>query len=179
MPLSAAGLVAHVLYCFFYPYVSTPCFLVNLDAPIEPTEPAAGDARPGGVGPACSVVAYTAICPHEWSHPDVEFSPLQYVAPGDRAVLAGDRDRLIVCCSHGSTFDPAAGGKVAQSPARLPLASILLEWDRTTDQLSAVGVRGPTSFEPFFKSFAGNRSLVEGPIRAIRLTRFSKVVGRC
>jgi len=177
-PLAAARLSPHLAYCFLYPYVSTPCLLIDLGEPVERRE-VAGDTRPGGVGPDRSIVAYTAICPHEWSHPEPEFSPVGYVGPGEHAVLAGNRDRLIVCCSHGSVFDPAAGGRVEQSPARSPLASIRLDWDAAADELAATGVSGPTSFEQFFASFARERRPVSGPVRVVPLQAFSKVVGRC
>lgn len=177
-PLRASSLPPHMPYCFLYPYVSTPCLLIDLGEATGPRE-VAGDSRPGGTGPRRSIVAYTAICPHEWSHPEREFSPMYYVAPGERAVLAGGRDRLIVCCSHGSVFDPAAGGRVEQSPARLPLASILLEWDPATDELAAAGMSGPTSFEPFFSSFDRERRMVGGSVRAMPLHAYSRVVGRC
>jgi arsenite oxidase small subunit len=177
-PLLASRLAPHTPYCFMYPYVSTPCLLIDLAEVIAPRE-VAGDPRPGGVGPGRSIVAYTAICPHEWSHPEPEFSPVYYVAPGQRAVLAGGRDRLIVCCSHGSVFDPAAGGAVEQSPARVPLASILLEWDAASGGLIATGVSGPVSFEQFFASFDRDGRLVSGPVRVVALQAYSKAVGRC
>lgn len=178
-PLRAAALVAHRPYCFFYPYVSTPCLLLDMEAPVAAAEPAAGDARPAGVGPRRSIVAYSAICPHEWSHPEPEFSPIGYVAPGTSAVLTGGRDRLIVCCSHGSVFDPAAGGRVEQSPARLPLASVVLEWDRPSDGLVATGLAGPTSFDRFFTAFDRERRLAGEPARVLTLDAYSKVIGRC
>ena len=178
-PLRASGLDPHAPYCFFYPYVSTPCLLLDLRAVVAPAEPAAGDRRPGGVGAARSIVAYTAICPHEWSHPNPAFSPILYAAPGEPAVLTGGRDRLIVCCTHGSVFDPAVGGRVEQSPARIPLASVVLEWDAASDGLAAVGVSGPTSFERFFTSFEGDQRLAAEPARVILLAAYSKVVGRC
>jgi Rieske Fe-S protein len=150
-----------------------------MEGAVVATEPVPGDLRPGGVGPAGSIVAYTAICPHEWNHPEPEFSPIRYVAPGDRAVLAGEQDRLIVCCSHGSVFDPATGGRVAQSPARAPLASIVLDWDEASDRLFATGISGPVSFEPFFAAFKRDRRAVSTAARVMRLDRYSKVVGRC
>ena len=177
--LRASALRPHEAYRFFYPYVSTPCLLLDMGALIMPVEAAAGDPRPGGVGPGRSIVAYTAICSHEWSHPAPEFSPIHYLAPGQRDVLVGDRDRLIVCCAHSSAFDPAAGGRVAQSPARLPLASVVLEWDEASDGLSATGIRGPESFERFFTAFDRERKLVAEPARVIPLSAYSRKVAKC
>jgi len=178
-PLRPSVLVPHEAYCFFYPYVSTPCLLLDMGAPIMPAEPAPGDSRPGGVGPGGSIVAYTAICSHEWSHPGPEFSPIHYLAPGQRDVLVGDRDRLIVCCAHSSAFDPAAGGRVAQSPSRLPLASVVLEWNAASDALFATAVRGPDSFERFFTAFDRERTLVAGPARVVPLSAYSRKVATC
>ncbi len=178
-PLGASALRPHDAYCFFYPYVSTPCLLLDMGAPVPPAEPAPGDRRPGGVGPRASIVAYTAICSHELSHPDAEFSPIHYLPPGRHDVLVGDRDRLIVCCAHSSAFDPAAGGRVAQSPARLPLASIVLEWNAEADALFATGVRGPERFEHFFAAFDRERTLAAEPARVTPLSAYSKVVARC
>lgn len=175
-PLRAAALAPHEAYVFFYPFVSTPCLLLDLGAEVPP---ASGDAWPGGVGPRRSVVAYTAVCPHEWSHPDRDFSPIHYVAPGERDVLVGDRDRLIVCCAHSSAFDPAAGGRVVQSPARLPLASVVLEWDEAMDGIHAAGLRGPESFERFFAAFDRERRVVTEAPRVLRLRDYSKAVARC
>lgn len=178
-PLKTSALAPHEAYCFLYPYVSTPCLLLDLGAPVAAAEPAPGDRRPAGVGPRGSIVAYSAICSHQWSHPDPEFSPVHYLAPGKRDVLVGDRDRLIVCCAHSSAFDPAAGGRVAQSPAPLPLASVVLEWDEATDGLAAAGIHGPESFDRFFAAFERERRLVAGPARVMRLSEYSKVVARC
>jgi hypothetical protein len=101
------------------------------------------------------------------------------VAPGERDVLVGDRDRLIVCCAHSSAFDPGTGGRVVQSPARLPLASVLLEWDEASDGLFAVGMQGPESFDRFFAAFERERRLVAGTVRVIPLAAYSRVVARC
>jgi len=178
-PLRASALPPHEAHCFFYPYTATPCLLLDVGTPVAPSEPAAGDPRPGGVGPGRSIVAYTGICSHEWSHPDPEFSPIHYVPPGGRAILVGDRDRLIVCCSHASAFDPAAGGRVVQSPARLPLASVVLEWDERSDALVAADFRGPDSFDRFFAAFDRERRLVAGAARVVPLRVYSRLVGRC
>ena len=177
--LRASALRPHEAYCFFYPYVSTPCLLLDMEAPVPPAEPAPGDPRPGGVGPRASIVGYTAICSDQLSHPTARFSPIHYLAPGQRDVLVGDRDRLIVCCAHSSAFDPAAGGRVAQSPARLPLASVVLEWDEASDGLSATGIRGPESFERFFTAFDRERKLVAEPARVVPLSAYSRRVARC
>src|SRR3982751_6489375 len=54
---------------FHYPFAATPCFLLNLGAPAAggvTLKTAANEPYEwkGGVGPARSVVAYSAICAH-------------------------------------------------------------------------------------------------------------------
>jgi Rieske Fe-S protein len=47
---------------------------------------------------------------------------------------------MIHCCAEHSEYDPAAGAKVMAGPAKQPLATILLDYDATTDELSATGL---------------------------------------
>ena len=184
-PFTSARITPHENYIFLYPYVSTPCFLLALDGPIKPGEvpvPAEqGSYRwAGGVGPGQAVVAYTAICPHQWIHPEREFSMIRYYPPGQGSILVGGRDRLITCCAHGSAFDPARGGRIEQVPADLPLAAIDLEWDPSTDRLTATGVRGIDIFTPFFTAFANNqRRPIEAKTPVMPLATYSKAVIRC
>jgi len=184
-PLRSGGLDREEEYLFFYPFVSTPCLLLDLGQPLLPVHvPMKGQGVGydwgGGVGPKRSIVAFTAICPHEWSHPDRSLSPIHYYRAGERAKMVADRDRLIVCCVHASAFDPAAGGRLEQGPAELPLAVITMEWDRTTDQLFASGVLGANSFERFFRGFKGkSRALVGAHTPVMRLQEYSAVVVRC
>jgi Rieske Fe-S protein len=184
-PLRAGALAPEEEYLFFYPFASTPCLLVDLGQALpETVVPVKG--RPegyawgGGVGPRRSIAAFTAICPHEWSHPDRKFAPIRYYRSGERPVLGGGRDRLIVCCVHGSTFDPGAGGRLEQAPAELPLASVLIEWDQSRDELAALGLLGPDSFERFFRSFTGkSRAPVTGRTPVTRLAEYSATLARC
>lgn len=186
LPLQASRLTPNENYLFFYPYVSTPCFLLDLGVPLPggevPVRGADGEryAWPGGVGAGRSVVAFTAICPHAWVHPQREFSPIAYHAPGQRSIVASGRDRLIVCCAHGSAFDPAAGGRVEQGPAELPLAFVGLEWDSGKDQLAARGILGPDSFDRFFQAFSDrSREEVRGATTVRPLNGYSETVARC
>ena len=68
---------------------------------------------------------------------------------------------------------------MAQSPARLPLASIVLEWNAASDALFATAVRGPDSFERFFTAFDRERTLVAGPARVVPLSAYSRKVATC
>ena len=184
-PLRAGGLELQEDYLFFYPFESTPCLLVDLGRPLPATEvpiraQSGGYAWPGGTGPGRSVVAFTAICPHAWAHPERAFSAVAYYRPGQRAAVAGGRDRLIVCCVHGSGFDPEAGGRVEQGPAEIPLAAVVLSWDRQADRFVAEGLLGIDSFERFFGTFQGkSRAPVTGRTPVMRLRDYSAVVARC
>ncbi len=183
-PIRAGDLDEEEEYLFFYPFVSTPCLLLDLGRPLPgvqvPLRGSPGYAWEGGVGPKRSVVAFTAICPHEWSHPEKRFSPIGYHRTGERAAVTGGRDRLIVCCAHGSAFDPAAGGWVEQAPAEIPLAAVALSWDRERDRFVAEGMLGPDSFERFFGGFRGkSRTPTEGRTLVMRLRDYSAVVARC
>jgi len=183
-PLRAGGLDPEEEYLFFYPFVSTPCLLLDLGRPVAPVEVVARErgayAWGGGAGPGRSVVAFTAICPHQRSHPERAFSPIGYHRTGEKAAVVGGRDRMIVCCAHGSAFDPAAGGRVEQAPAELPLAAVPLHWDREHDRFFAEGIFGPDSFDQFFREFRGrSRALVEGSSAVMRLRDYSAAVARC
>lgn len=184
-PVRAGALEPEEDYLFFYPFASTPCLLLDLGRPLAPTEvpvrsPNAGYAWTGGVGPRRSVAAFTAICPHEWAHPDKTFSPIHYYRAGEKATLAYGRDRLIVCCAHASAFDPAAGGRLEQGPAEVPLALITIEWDPGRDELFAGGLLGEDSFARFFQGFRGkSRAPVERQTAVIRLREYSALVARC
>ena len=70
-------------YVFHYPYVTTPCFLIDLGLPAEPgAELETSDGRPyrwsGGVGPGRSIVAFSAICAHRMSYPTRKVSFIDY-----------------------------------------------------------------------------------------------------
>ena len=162
-PLKASNLVAEQSYIFFYPFISTPCFLIRLPQPVKESirlETVLGEAYEwtGGVGPDHQVVAFSAICAHKMSHPSTQVSFINYRA--DEVQFAG-KDRkfhrqsgVILCCSEGSVYDPARGAKVLGGPAPNPLASIILEYDPDTDMLHAVGVAGESMFDPYFKYFS-------------------------
>ena len=73
-PMRASALEVGETYLFHYPFVTTPCFLIDLGRPVKGRknlETRDGDHYywPGGVGPKQSVVAFSAICAHKMSHP--------------------------------------------------------------------------------------------------------------
>ncbi len=180
----ASRLVPHENYLFFYPYRGAPCLLVDLKMEVSATEvrgtgPDGAYSWPGGVGPRRSVVAYTAICPHLWSHPERDTSVIAYGGPTGSSVLCTG-GRRITCCAHGSCYDPAAGGAILQGPAEVPLAAVDLQWDRATDELVAKGIWGRDSFQDFFTSFpSASQHEVSARTRVVRLRDYSRQVVQC
>jgi Rieske Fe-S protein len=183
-PLVASALVPHRTYVFLYPYESTPCFLLHLGRAVAGTGvPAHGAVPaydwPGGVGPDRAIVAYSAICPHAFTHPTREVAMIHYYAPPVPAAVA-QRSHVISCCVHGSTFDPARGAIPLQPPAEIPLATVVLAWDAATDALHVEGLIGRPVFTEFFRSFPrSGRGRVEGRVPVWPLERYSSAVLNC
>lgn len=153
-PIIESQLKQEETYIFFYPYASTPCFLINLGKEVKPTQVKLKDGKTytwqGGIGSKKSLVAYSAICPHQWSYPTPDYAFISYYAmdkPSETTKKAG----VIQCCAHLSIFDPVEGGQVVEGPAEVPLAAIILEEE--DGKLYAVGVLGVDQFEPFFENF--------------------------
>ena len=136
--IKTAALAADEGYLFFYPYRSTPCFLLKLGA------------REDGAGVAGSIVAYAAICTHQVTRPSPRKSFINYRS---RKREAGETSGRITCCLHGSMFDPAQGGKVVGGPAPQPLTTIKLDFDEESDELYAVGTRGVEVYKAYFKAY--------------------------
>lgn len=141
-------------YLFFYPYMSTPCFLLNLRAQRDRLRLASAYGNPcgwpGGVGLERSIVAYAAICTHQVTRPSPRKSFINYNPKVGKSGAASGR---ITCCLHGSIFDPAQGGKVVGGPAPQPLTAIELDYDEETDGLHAVGTHGGDVFKAYFKAY--------------------------
>ena len=149
-------------YVFHYPFVSTPCFLINIGRQVKGGTPIEGanDVNyiwPGGVGPNRSMVAFSAICSHKMSYPTKTMSFINY-----RRETVNYRDKqsrfqagtgLIYCCSERSAYDPANGGEVLGGPAPQPLTTIILEYDSEQDRYFATGTLGPEMYPGFFEKF--------------------------
>ena len=154
-PLRAKAVPVNRNLIFHYPFAATPCFLLNLGKPVRPsaTLRTAGNESyewQGGVGPARSIVAYSAICAHRMSYPTKDISFISFrpeKSPGNRHAA------VIHCCSEHSQYDPAEGAKVVAGPAPQPLAAILLDWNPPTDEIHAVGTLGGEMFNEFFGKF--------------------------
>src|SRR5262245_7584973 len=153
---SLAKLVVGRNYIFHYPFEATPCFLLNLGRPTGKdvelkTENGSIYRWPGGVGPDRAVVAFSAICAHRMTYPTRQISFISYSEQSSAPVNA--RASVIHCCSEHSEYDPAAGGRVVGGPAPQPLSAILLEHDRKTDGLHAIGTLGGELYKEFFAKY--------------------------
>jgi Rieske Fe-S protein len=158
-PLKPADLVTGRSYVFHYPYSATPCFLLDLGRSVSTrteleTEKGETYQWQGGVGPARSIVAFSAICAHKMSYPTRRVSFINYRHRGMPGNGQGERDRpVIYCCSEGSIYDPADGARVLGGPAQQPLAAVALAYDESTGELAANGIYGGDMFRKFFDEF--------------------------
>jgi Rieske Fe-S protein len=158
-------------YLFHYPYVSTPCFLINLGRSVKPatnlqTREGHRYHWQGGAGPGHSVVAFSAICAHKMSHPAPSVSFINYrhdeVEFRNSEDAVEQRAGVIYCCSERSVYDPATGGRVLGGPAPQPLAAIELEYDDTEDSFYATGTLGGEMFNRYFSHFHDRLVLQHG-----------------
>ncbi|MCZ2103057.1 MAG: Rieske 2Fe-2S domain-containing protein [Comamonadaceae bacterium] len=190
-PLKAAEVGTQEALVFAYPLRGIPCYLINLGERKAATQsrqsPDDGEyTNPPGVGPHASLVAFVAICTHQLSYPTPQASYLRYAAAGSE--LAGGPGR-IVCCAHGSVYDPAQGGARVTGPTEYPLLPVRLEWNQGTDQLAATGAVGRQFFERFFKTYKGElierygpgvyRQEVQGNSEVVALSAYSQQVPTC
>ena len=161
-PVTAEHLQVGENYLFHYPYIATPCFLLNLGRPtardtLLKTEDGKSYRWQGGVGPDRSIVAFSAICAHKMSYPADEVSFINYrhhaVSFLSKDNASMQRSQVIYCCSERSVYDPLQGGRVLGGPAPQPLAAVLLEYDRRDGSLYATGVYGGEMFDQFFQKF--------------------------
>ncbi len=162
-PLYATSLSVGETYLFNYPYVTTPCFIMNLGKPTVNNGPLKTDAGQvyewqGGVGPNRSIVSFCAICAHKMTHPAKNVSFINYrhekVSFKDKNEKKVERSQVIYCCSERSVYDPAHGAEVLGGPAPQPLAAIRLEYDENDGTLYASGTFGGEMYRKFFETFA-------------------------
>lgn len=190
-PLKASEVGTDEAMVFAYPLKGIPCYLINLGErqPVaqELTSPDDGAyTNPAGVGPRGNLVAFVAICTHQLSYPTPVASYLRYAPSGSE--LAGGSGR-IVCCAHGSVYDPAQGAMRVSGPSQNPLMPVRLGWDPATDALAATGAVGRKFFERFFQNFKGElierfgpggyRQEVEGGAATVPLSTYSRQVPAC
>jgi arsenite oxidase small subunit len=187
--IRASRLKPHVNYVFHYPFEATPAFLLDLGKPAMPQSLSTKDrgayAWPGGVGPARSVVAYSAICAHQLVYPTREVSFISY---RKTRAQKGVQDELIHCCAEHSQYDPARGAEVLAGPAPQPLAAVLLQHDARQDTLTAYATLGGEVFDEFFRKYEARLSLegggkgrnaVAGPAVVRELAKFCRNAVQC
>jgi len=155
-PIKATNLVTEENYLFHYPYVSTPAIMVNLPTATQKdiklkAEDGTEYIYRGGAGSKGTLVAYSAICPHQLTYPQKSMSMFQYVDEKGKTI-AYKTGGVFVCSTHLSAFEPKEGGKLVAGPAPEGLASILLEIDKE-DNIWAVAVLGPVKFHDFFDAY--------------------------
>lgn len=176
-PVRVGELQIGVNYIFHYPFASTPCFLLNLGRTVAPAASLKRSdgtryAWRGGVGPAGSVVAFSAICAHQLAYPTREISFIRYQARKSPTSEAN----VIHCCADHSIYDPAAGAAVVSGPAEQPLAAILLDYDAGRDELHALGTQGAEQFGRFFEKYEFRLALEYGASGARRAIEGRAVV---
>lgn len=114
-PLSAAAkMVVGQAVAFTYPDDASPCTSIKMGTPVE-----------GGVGPGRDIVAYSTLCTHMGC-------PVAYDA----------KSGCFKCPCHYSTFDAEKGGQMVCGQATENLPRIVLEYDASTDTVTAVAVSG-------------------------------------
>ena len=167
-PIRAADIVAGENYVFHYPYISTPCFLLDLGEALTRkielnTEAGTPYQWQGGVGPSSSIVAFSAICAHKMTHPARAVSFINYrhekVRFENHREQQQEASKVIYCCSERSVYDVRNGARVVGGPAKQPLAAVMLEYVAERDELYAVGTYGGEMFEKFFATFAARLQL--------------------
>ena len=178
-PLRAANLAINRNYIFHYPFAATPCFLLNLGKPTQQavtlkTETGTDYEWPGGVGPQNAIVGYSAICAHRLSYPTRQISFISYRTEAGPSRIT--HRNVIHCCSEHSEYDPATGARVLGGPALQPLSAILLEHNKASDHLYAVGTLGGEMFDAFFTKYEFKLALEYGEKRARQPVTGSAVV---
>jgi len=173
-PLKSKALILEENYVFMYPHAATPAIMVDLPSPTEKdiklkAEDGTEYIYKGGTGAKGTLVAYSAICAHQLTHPQKAMTMFQYV-PTTGKTLAYDKPGVFVCSSHLAAYDPRKGGKAVGGPANEGLASIILEID-AEDNIWAVAVLGPVKFQEFFDAFKQDLKKVYGRKGAKKLQK--------
>ncbi len=188
--LKTSDLATNQAYLFHYPFRAVPCFLINLGKTSTTPQELSGESGsylwPGGAGQRHNLVSYIAICTHQMSYPNKATSVIRYAANGSELA---EKPGMIVCCAHGSVFDPAAGARKVRGPAEQPLIPVRLEVDPSDDSVSATGIAANELIERFFKAYkadfiaqygpGGYRQPVEATAKTVLLDEFSEVVPHC
>lgn len=116
---------------FNYPLVDTPNVLLKV-----------GQSAQNGVGPDSDIVAYSNVCQHLGCFYGVLFSGSS--PPCNSSYKARGTEGY--CCCHGGQFDLVNGAKVIGGPPPRPVPAVMLEYDKNTGDIYAIGMGPPTIF---------------------------------
>src|SRR3989338_3013654 len=91
-PFKSSDIKKNENYIFFYPYHNIPVLLLNLNKTIEPikveqSEEVKSYFHPGGIGADKSIVAYVAVCTHDFVRPNEDESLIQYYPLGETSFI--------------------------------------------------------------------------------------------
>ncbi len=136
-PFKLKDIVKYKPYIYFYPYVATPCILIDT-----------GEECINGIGENKGIVSFSLICTHQFSFPKPLETFIAYYKPMEESLTG--RGNVIQCCVHMSVFDAVKGGAVIDGPAERALLQIRLEVDERGG-LWAVGVDDDGLFKEFFE----------------------------
>jgi len=96
-PFNGRSLQPRTNYLFHFPFVATPCLLIDLARDV------------GGVGLGRSIVAFSAICSHQLAYPAKEVSFIRFQA---KASTHSEAER-IHCCAIELSYDAKTGNLTA------------------------------------------------------------------
>ncbi len=170
-PIRASDIEPGVAYLFHYPFVSTPCFLIDLVQPVPQdvalkTEKGEEYRWSGGCGPQRSIVSFAAICSHQMTHPAKAVSFINYrnetVEFRNNKDEVEQRSKVIYCCSEKSVFDPANGCQVLGGPAPQPLTTIDVAYEPNSDSFYALGTLGGQMYQSYLEKFRDRLVLEHG-----------------
>ncbi len=99
---------------FTFPDAASPCNVIKMGSPV-----------PGGVGPGKDIVAYSTLCTHMGC-------PVAYDAG----------KKTFNCGCHFSMFDAEKGGQMICGQATENLPRIVLNYNESSDTVTAVAVEG-------------------------------------
>jgi arsenite oxidase small subunit len=116
---------------FNYPLVETPSVLLKLGLQAE-----------NGVGPDSDIVAFSNVCQH--------LGCIYAVLPTGTSPPCNQSFKSVApqgyCCCHGGQYDFVHGAKVIGGPPPRPVPMVMLKYDSTTGDISAIGMSAPNIF---------------------------------
>ena len=165
-PLKANTLAQGKNYLFHYPFQATPVFLLRLSSPVKGKKQLSNGIDSyetlAGIGTDASLIAYSAICAHKLAYPTPQLSFISFT-PKLKTKNGEIKTDVIHCCADHSQYDATSGALVISGPAPHPLTSIALEYDRTNDEIYAIGTLGPELYDAFFAKYDFKLQIDHGP----------------